>query len=161
MADVMWSGAGCGRSIAVHSSRHHHGARREEGEELERTQARAWDRCPQSWCGRPLQEVQHKHRARSDRRPGSKGPSRTWQERADPSAYHSRMGVSSEWILTFHISNLPCKSLQIKFCQCLFSGFAMLLWLGAFLCFLAYGIQVISTKIKRIGILPPIELLQL
>merc|ERR1712158_346494 len=29
----------------------------------------------------------------------------------------------------------------VKFCQCLFSGFAMLLWLGAFLCFLAYGIQ--------------------
>merc|ERR1711874_569113 len=29
----------------------------------------------------------------------------------------------------------------IKFCQCLFSGFAMLLWLGAILCFLAYGIQ--------------------
>merc|ERR1712172_341655 len=29
----------------------------------------------------------------------------------------------------------------IKFCQCLFSGFAMLLWLGAFLCFLAYSIQ--------------------
>merc|ERR1712172_453867 len=29
----------------------------------------------------------------------------------------------------------------IKFCQCLFTGFAMLLWLGAFLCFLAYGIQ--------------------
>merc|ERR1712212_1137521 len=29
----------------------------------------------------------------------------------------------------------------IKFCQCLFSGFAMLLWLGAFLCFLAYTIQ--------------------
>merc|ERR1712172_262208 len=29
----------------------------------------------------------------------------------------------------------------IKFCQCLFSGFAMLLWLGASLCFLAYGIQ--------------------
>jgi sodium/potassium-transporting ATPase subunit alpha len=29
----------------------------------------------------------------------------------------------------------------IKFCQCLFSGFAMLLWVGAFLCFLAYGIQ--------------------
>merc|ERR1711971_1455934 len=29
----------------------------------------------------------------------------------------------------------------IKSCQCLFSGFAMLLWLGAFLCFLAYGIQ--------------------
>merc|ERR1712115_492201 len=29
----------------------------------------------------------------------------------------------------------------IKFCQCLFSGFAMLLWFGAILCFLAYGIQ--------------------
>merc|ERR1712158_321994 len=29
----------------------------------------------------------------------------------------------------------------VKFCQCLFSGFAMLLWLGAILCFLAYGIQ--------------------
>merc|ERR1711953_1296708 len=29
----------------------------------------------------------------------------------------------------------------VKFCQCLFSGFAMLLWLGAFLCFVAYGIQ--------------------
>merc|ERR1719427_794727 len=29
----------------------------------------------------------------------------------------------------------------VKFCQCLFSGFAMLLWVGAFLCFLAYGIQ--------------------
>merc|ERR1712223_1288087 len=26
-------------------------------------------------------------------------------------------------------------------CQCLFSGFAMLLWFGAILCFLAYGIQ--------------------
>ena len=30
----------------------------------------------------------------------------------------------------------------VKFCQCLFSGFAMLLWFGAILCFLAYGIQV-------------------
>merc|ERR1711990_533807 len=29
----------------------------------------------------------------------------------------------------------------VKFCQCLFSGFAMLLWFGAILCFLAYGIQ--------------------
>merc|ERR1711913_248323 len=29
----------------------------------------------------------------------------------------------------------------IKFCQCLFSGFACLLWLGAVLCFLAYSIQ--------------------
>merc|ERR1711937_307428 len=29
----------------------------------------------------------------------------------------------------------------VKFCQCLFSGFSMLLWLGAILCFIAYGIQ--------------------
>merc|ERR1712190_289886 len=29
----------------------------------------------------------------------------------------------------------------VKFCQCLFSGFACLLWLGAVLCFLAYSIQ--------------------
>merc|ERR1712117_435721 len=29
----------------------------------------------------------------------------------------------------------------VKFCQNLFSGFACLLWLGAILCFLAYGIQ--------------------
>merc|ERR1712061_774191 len=29
----------------------------------------------------------------------------------------------------------------VKFCQCLFSGFACLLWLGAILCFVAYSIQ--------------------
>ena len=29
----------------------------------------------------------------------------------------------------------------VKFCQNLFGGFALLLWLGASLCFLAYGIQ--------------------
>merc|ERR1719427_1498742 len=29
----------------------------------------------------------------------------------------------------------------VKFCQCLFSGFAMLLWVGAILCFVAYSIQ--------------------
>ena len=29
----------------------------------------------------------------------------------------------------------------MKFCQNLFGGFALLLWLGAILCFLAYGIQ--------------------
>merc|ERR1712002_1128761 len=29
----------------------------------------------------------------------------------------------------------------VKFCQCLFSGFACLLWIGAILCFVAYGIQ--------------------
>ena len=31
-----------------------------------------------------------------------------------------------------------------KFFRCLFSGFSLLLWLGAVLCFLAYGIQVSS-----------------
>lgn len=31
----------------------------------------------------------------------------------------------------------------VKFCKNLFSGFAMLLWIGAILCFVAYGIQVI------------------
>ena len=30
----------------------------------------------------------------------------------------------------------------VKFCQNMFSGFAMLLWFGAILCFIAYGIQV-------------------
>merc|ERR1719445_1907463 len=29
----------------------------------------------------------------------------------------------------------------VKFCQCLFSGFSMLLWFGAILCFIAYSIQ--------------------
>merc|ERR1711881_282038 len=29
----------------------------------------------------------------------------------------------------------------VKFCQNMFSGFAMLLWVGAILCFVAYGIQ--------------------
>ena len=29
----------------------------------------------------------------------------------------------------------------VKFCQNLFGGFSLLLWLGAILCFLAYGIQ--------------------
>merc|ERR1711962_32065 len=29
----------------------------------------------------------------------------------------------------------------VKFCQCLFSGFACLLWIGAILCFIAYSIQ--------------------
>ena len=32
----------------------------------------------------------------------------------------------------------------VKFCKCLFSGFAMLLWVGAALCFIAYTIQVIK-----------------
>merc|ERR1712079_735395 len=35
----------------------------------------------------------------------------------------------------------PATPEWVKFCQNLFSGFACLLWLGAILCFLAYGIQ--------------------
>ena len=35
----------------------------------------------------------------------------------------------------------------MKFCKNLFGGFALLLWLGAILCFLAYGIQVCSLGI--------------
>ena len=38
----------------------------------------------------------------------------------------------------------------VKFCKNLFSGFAMLLWIGAILCFIAYGIQV-SIKISPIS----------
>ena len=34
----------------------------------------------------------------------------------------------------------------VKFCQNLFGGFAMLLWLGAILCFLAYGIQASTVE---------------
>jgi sodium/potassium-transporting ATPase subunit alpha len=30
----------------------------------------------------------------------------------------------------------------VKFMKCLFGGFALLLWLGAVLCFVAYTIQV-------------------
>ncbi len=33
----------------------------------------------------------------------------------------------------------------VKFCQNLFGGFALLLWLGAVLCFLAYSIQAKNT----------------
>jgi hypothetical protein len=33
----------------------------------------------------------------------------------------------------------------IKFMTCLFGGFALLLWLGAVLCFVAYSIQVAGT----------------
>ena len=37
----------------------------------------------------------------------------------------------------------------IKFCKNLFSGFAMLLWIGAILCFVAYSIQVRSMKLAE------------
>ena len=37
----------------------------------------------------------------------------------------------------------PAKTPEwVKFCENLFGGFALLLWLGAILCFLAYSIQV-------------------
>ena len=46
----------------------------------------------------------------------------------------------------------------VKFCKCLFSGFAMLLWLGAILCFVAYGIQVTTKEnIKISSELPSIK----
>ena len=34
----------------------------------------------------------------------------------------------------------------VKFCKQLFGGFAMLLWIGGFLCFFAYGIQAASAE---------------
>ena len=34
----------------------------------------------------------------------------------------------------------------VKFCKCLFSGFALLLWSGAILCFIAFGIQVLHMQ---------------
>jgi sodium/potassium-transporting ATPase subunit alpha len=34
----------------------------------------------------------------------------------------------------------------VKFCKNLFGGFAMLLWIGAFLCFIAYSVDVISAE---------------
>ena len=38
----------------------------------------------------------------------------------------------------------------VKFCKCLFSGFAMLLWIGAILCFVAYTIQVSKKFVVKI-----------
>lgn len=34
----------------------------------------------------------------------------------------------------------------VKFCRQLFGGFSMLLWIGAVLCFLAYGIQAATEE---------------
>lgn len=34
----------------------------------------------------------------------------------------------------------------VKFCKQLFGGFALLLWIGAFLCFIAYGIQATTVE---------------
>jgi len=34
----------------------------------------------------------------------------------------------------------------VKFCKQLFGGFAMLLWIGAILCFIAYSIQVSQSE---------------
>lgn len=34
----------------------------------------------------------------------------------------------------------------VKFCKNLFGGFALLLWIGAILCFLAYGIQASTVE---------------
>ena len=41
----------------------------------------------------------------------------------------------------------PAKTPEwVKFCENLFGGFALLLWTGAILCFLAYSIQVFRKK---------------
>lgn len=40
----------------------------------------------------------------------------------------------------------------VKFCKTLFGGFALLLWIGALLCFIAYGIQVSIIKSTEIYI---------
>ncbi|NP_571762.1 sodium/potassium-transporting ATPase subunit alpha-1a.2 [Danio rerio] len=40
----------------------------------------------------------------------------------------------------------PTTPQWVKFCKLLFGGFQTLLWFGAFLCFLAYGIQVASVE---------------
>ncbi|XP_056319466.1 sodium/potassium-transporting ATPase subunit alpha-1a.2 [Danio aesculapii] len=40
----------------------------------------------------------------------------------------------------------PTTPQWVKFCKQLFGGFQTLLWFGAFLCFLAYGIQVASVE---------------
>uniref|UniRef100_A0AC35U1T0 Cation_ATPase_N domain-containing protein n=1 Tax=Rhabditophanes sp. KR3021 TaxID=114890 RepID=A0AC35U1T0_9BILA len=34
----------------------------------------------------------------------------------------------------------------VKFCKNLFGGFAMLLWIGAFLCYIAYGVDYFSME---------------
>lgn len=34
----------------------------------------------------------------------------------------------------------------VKFCKVLFSGFALLLWIGAILCYIAYGIQASQSE---------------
>ena len=161
----------CGRVEACgtrsHSSRHHHGARRQEGEELERAQAGAGDRRAQGRRRRALQEVQHKRRARSHGCCSCSRLGTIWQERAYPTPNHTRMGkflialVSIQALLCAHvfknraITQSLCP-LQVKFCQCLFSGFACLLWLGAVLCFLAYSIQVLMPEnIKSSQVLIP------
>ena len=44
-------------------------------------------------------------------------------------------------ILANALTPPPTTPEWVKFCQNLFGGFAMLLWLGAILCFIAYSIQ--------------------
>ena len=39
----------------------------------------------------------------------------------------------------------------IKFCKQLFGGFSMLLWVGAILCFIAYGIEVSQSSEEVLG----------
>lgn len=50
----------------------------------------------------------------------------------------------------------------VKFCKQLFGGFALLLWIGGFLCFFAYGIQLASAEEVQddnVRVLPRLPLL--
>ncbi|XP_020602015.1 sodium/potassium-transporting ATPase subunit alpha-1-like [Orbicella faveolata] len=55
------------------------------------------------------------------------------QEKADE--LHARDGPNA-------LTPPPTTPEWVKFCKQLFSGFAMLLWIGALLCFITYGIKV-------------------
>ena len=55
--------------------------------------------------------------------------------------HHSSMFASQERDGPNRLTPPPQTPEWVKFCQNLFGGFSLLLWLGAILCFLAYGIQ--------------------
>lgn len=55
------------------------------------------------------------------------------QEKADE--LHERDGPNA-------LTPPPTTPEWVKFCKQLFSGFAMLLWIGAILCFITFGIKV-------------------
>ena len=69
---------------------------------------------------------------------GESKPCQRWSQQADPPTHHPGMGKLPEGQSSF----VTFIWKQVKFCKNLFGGFALLLWLGAILCFLAYSIQV-------------------